>query len=94
MAYKIKSKKLKEKIVFDDKFYRKMYAVDYGEEEGEEGMGTFEIFPSLKEAKKFQKKVNGKLWEANFRKKDIFIEDGVWNYEDNAYLFKNRKNLG
>lgn len=77
--------------------WRKMYAVNYfddNEEYHEEGEGTFEIFPTLKEAKKFYEKEDGKaLWVALFNPFHIFKEEGAWNYEDYADLYQNKKIL-
>ena len=87
MAYKIKQPKAKEKKTN----YKTLYAVDY--DENNEDEGTFEIFNTKKEAETFSKKVKGKLWVAEFNKDFIFVEEGNLNYEDNAYLYKNRRKV-
>jgi len=86
MAYKIKSKKLKEK---KESYKTTLYAVDYNDGESE----TFEIFETKEEAEKFAKKMKGHLWVADFNKEFVFMENGLLNYEDVSSLYKNRRNL-
>jgi hypothetical protein len=88
MTFKVKSKKLKGKKIINR--YTPLYAVDYNIDDD---IGTFEIFKTKKEAIKFQKKVNGTLWKADFDKTLVFMEDGDLNYDDRVGLYKNKKYL-
>ncbi len=68
-----------------------LFAIEY---ETDFNSTTYEIFDTLKEAKKFADDCDVPLYifKADFSKNSIYREkDGHWNYDDGAGVFKNSK---
>ena len=81
--------------------YKKFYGVEYYTDDNSDmydsdRSSTFEIFATKKDADKFSKSLGKDLaytFVADFNMKYVYKEEGSWNYDDNASLYKGLKVL-